>query len=266
MKQQPDLVDGALTTALRKHLQLRPEHRTRLRQRGLSDEWIDAKGYRSTPRTAQDRDDVASALAPYLEAFGGGVPGFFFDGNRWRMVYAGAGFFVPSRDEHGRVQALCYRVDEPRDGSKYLWLSTNAETEDDRGRQKYPQGATSGTPTHFTNRAAMWDADELLVTEGVLKADVIAALTGLPVVGVAGTHCTRGLAARLRSNIPRLARVVVAFDKDVLTKPHVALGLERLITQLEGEHFRVRVRMWPGEAKGFDDYLLEQSRAQEVAA
>jgi hypothetical protein len=245
---------------------LRPEHRARLHARGLGDEWIDAKGYASTPRDRRERDAVAELLAPYLEAFNGGVPGFFYDGERWRMTYSAPGFFIPSRDEHGRVQALCHRADGPRDGCKYMWLSSNTEAEDDDGRQKYPRGASSGTPTHFSNRVAMWEADELLVTEGVLKADVIAALTGLPVVGVAGTHCTRGLAARLRSNLPRLSRVVVAFDKDVLTKPHVALGLERLITQLEGERFRVRVRMWPGDAKGFDDYLLEQSRVKGVAA
>lgn len=259
-------VDGALCFLLRKALALRPEHRARLRDRGLSDEWIDAKGYASTPRNASERDAAVELLAPYLEAFGGDVPGFFYGGDRWRMVYSAPGFFIPARDEQGRVQALCYRADNPRDGCKYMWLSTNPEAEDDDGSRKYPRGASSGAPSHFANRAAMHEADELLVTEGVLKADCVAALTGLPVVGVAGTHATRGLAVRLKSSFPRLRRIVVAFDKDVFDKPHVALGLERLITQLEEEDFRVRVRMWGGDAKGLDDYLLSQVRAREVAA
>ena len=259
-------VDGALTYVLRECLSLRPEHRARLRARGLSDEWIDAKGYRSTPRNGDERDAVAKRLAPYLEAFGGGVPGFYHDGGRWRMVYAAPGYLIPARDECGRVQALCYRLDAPRGGDKYIWVSSNPEAEDDLGRQKYPRGASSGAPAHFANRAAMWAADELLVTEGVLKADCIAALSGLPVVGAAGVHVTRGLAARLRATFPRLSRVVIAYDKDFLTNAGVRLGLDRLTAQLEAERFRVRVRMWPGGEKGFDDYLLEQSRVREVAA
>jgi DNA primase len=259
-------VDGSLCYLLRKALALTPEHRARLHDRGLCDEWINAKGYASTPHDRRERDAAADLLAPCLDAFGGDVPGFFHDGARWRMVYSAPGFFIPSRDECGRVQALCYRADNPRDGCKYMWLSSNPETEDDDRRQKYPRGASSGAPAHFVNRPAMRESDEVLITEGVLKADVIAALTGLPVVGAAGTHSTRGLASRLKSNFPRLRRAVVAFDKDVFDKPHVAHGLEKLIADLGAEGFRVRVRTWPGSAKGFDDYLLSQVRAQEVAA
>lgn len=256
---------GALTFVLCKCLALRPEHRARLRARGVGDEWIDASGYKSIPSTAAQRDAVAEQVAPYLEAFGGAVPGFYHDGGRWRMVFCAPSFLVPARDEYGRIQALAYRLDEPRDGAKYVWLSTNPEAEDDAGRQKYPRGASSGAPLHFSNRAALWDAEELTIAEGTLKADVIAALSGLPVVGVAGVNNTRGLAARLRAHLPRLRRIAVAFDKDVLTKPQVAAALERLIVQLEGERFSVRVRTWPGESKGLDDYLLSQLSAREVA-
>ncbi|HJQ31684.1 MAG TPA: DUF3854 domain-containing protein [Pyrinomonadaceae bacterium] len=182
------------------------------------------------------------------------------------MVYTAPGFFVPARDEFGRLRALACRLDEPRDGCKYIWLSSNPETVNDEGRQKYPCGASSGSPVHFANRRLIWIADELVITEGTLKADCIAALSGLPVVGVAGVNNTRGLAARLRATLPRLQRVHVAFDKDVLEKAQVASALYRLIRQLEGERFTVRVRMWPGAAKGFDDYLLSELRVPEVAA
>jgi len=260
------LSSGTLTFALRECLTLRPEHRARLRARGLPDSWIDAQGYRSTPRNETERDAVADALMSYLEAFGGGVPGFYFDGRRWRMVFCARGYFIPARDEYGHVQALTYRLDEPRDGTKYIWLSSNPETLDDRGRQKYPRGASSGTPFHFANRSVMWESDELVITEGTLKADCIAALSGLPVVGVAGTHATRGLASRLRSTFPRLRSIAVAFDKDLLVKAQVASAVNRLVAQLKAEHFRACVRMWPGEEKGFDDYLLSELRAQEATA
>lgn len=262
----PDIIGGFYHKLTRELLTLRPEHGAALRARGLSDEWIEAQGYRSTPQTPAERDRIVGALAEYLDAFGGGVPGFYHDGRRWQMVYTSPGYFIPARDECSLIQALAYRLDRPRDGMKYVWLSSNPDAQDDCGRQKYPRGASSGAPFHFANRPALWSAEELTVVEGTLKADCVAALSGLPVVGVAGVNNTRGLAARLRANLPRLRRVYVAFDRDVLEKPQVADALERLITQLEGERFTVRVRMWPGDAKGFDDYLLSQTSAREVAA
>jgi len=251
-----DTINGVLTRLVCDVLTLRPEHRMKLLARGLSDADIKRLRCVSAPDTRAERRRTADALVPYLEAFGGGVPGFYRDRGRWQMVYRPPGFFVAARDEHGCVQALAQRVDDPEDGGKYLWLSSA-----DRDG-----GASSGAPFHFANRSAMWGADELLVTEGTLKADVIASLSGLPVVGVARVNNTRGLATRLRANLPSLRRVVVAFDRDVLTKPQVAAALDRLVAHLEAERFRVRVRTWPGESKGFDDYLLSQLRVQEVKA
>jgi hypothetical protein len=232
----------------------------------LSAAKIERNRYVSAPATRAERERVAAALTPYLDAFGGDVPGFFYDSGRWQMVYCAPGYLIPARDEYGCVQALACRLDDPRDGCKYIWLSSNPETVDDAGRQKYPRGASSGSPVHFANRPALWGAEEVTVVEGTLKADVCAALSGLPVVGVAGVNNTRGLAARLRASLPRLRRILVAYDKDVLEKPQVASALDRLITQLEAERFTVRVRMWPGDAKGFDDYLLSQITAREVTA
>ncbi|HEX8354070.1 MAG TPA: DUF3854 domain-containing protein [Pyrinomonadaceae bacterium] len=259
-----DFVNGILTRLISVELYLCPEHRSRLLARGLSAAEIESNRYASAPATRAERERVADALAPYLDAFGGGVPGFYHDGRRWRMVYAAHGFLIPARDEYGRVQALACRLDDARDGCKYIWLSSNPETVDGAKRQRYPRGASSGSPVHFANRPALWGAEELTVVEGTLKADVCAALSGLPVVGVAGVNNTRGLAARLRANLPRLRRVVVAYDKDVLEKAQVASALKRLITQLEAERFTVRVLMWPGESKGFDDYLFSQLSGREV--
>ena len=199
---------------------------------------------------------MIDALAPYLEAFGGGVPGFYRERGRWRMVYRPPGFFVPVRDERGFIQALSQRVDEPRDGGKYLWLSSA-----DRDG-----GASSGTPPHFVGRHLLHDAEEVTITEGSLKAAVASFLSCSPFVGVAGTNATRGLAERLRENFPRLRRVVVAYDRDMMEKPQVLDALFRLTAQLEAASFSVRVRTWPGHEKGIDDYLLSHYRRAGVAA
>lgn len=99
-----DIVNGLLTYVLRKGLTLRPEHLKRMRVgRGLSGEWIYSQVYRSTPSSEAERDRVADLAAPYLEAFGGGVPGFYHDGRRWRIVYCAPGILISSRDEYGRI-------------------------------------------------------------------------------------------------------------------------------------------------------------------
>jgi Domain of unknown function (DUF3854) len=245
-----------LTRLVCEVLSLRPEHRSRLVARGLDSEAISRGRYVSAPVARGERERAADALAPYLEAFGGGVPGFYRERGRWRMVYRPPGFFIPVRDERGFIQALSQRVDEPRDGGKYLWFSSA-----DRDG-----GASSGTPPHFAGRHLLHDAEEVTITEGNLKAEVASFLSCSPVVGVAGTHATRGLAERLRENFPRLRRAVVAYDRDMMEKPQVLDALFKLTTQLEAARFRVRVRTWPGTEKGIDDYLLSHYGRAGVAA
>jgi DNA primase len=260
------VVNNALTLLIRNVLTLRPEHRAALRARGLGDAKITRLRYVSVPVTAAERQRAADALAPNLDASGGGVPGFYRDCGRWRMVYRPPGFLIPVRDECGHIQALSQRVERPTGPDKYIWLSSNPDAVDDNGRQKYPLGASSGTPPHFAGRHLLYSAPEVIVTEGSLKADVAAYLSGAPVIGVAGTHAFGGLAARLRAGFPLLRDVVVAYDMDVVVKPQVRAALEDLTARLEATDFRVRIRTWPDKWKGYDDYLLAQLREGRAAA
>ena len=94
------------------------------------------------------------------------VPGFYRQGDSWRLNAGDwlRGYFVPVRDLAGRIQALTIRLDAPTEsGAKYLWLSS-------RGKQ---DGATSGVPIHFAGRH-LFDKGECVITEGALKAEVIA--------------------------------------------------------------------------------------------
>lgn len=255
-REPSEVAAGVLTLLVNEVLNLDLGHRAQLMARGLGAAEVSRLRYASAPATAAERQRAADELAPYLEAFGGGVPGFYRERGRWRMVYRPPGFFIPVRDECGRIQALSQRVDEPGDGGKYLWLSSS-------GRDG---GASSGAPPHFAGRTLMTTAEEVTVTEGSLKADVASYLSGSPVVGVAGTHATRGLAARLKAGFPLLRRVIVAYDRDMMSKPQVLEATLGLSAQLESEGFAVKVRTWAGPEKGIDDYLLAQLKAREVIA
>lgn len=240
---------------LRLHLGLSEVHRQKLRDRGLDDVEIGRGGYASTPASRPERERVASALAPYLEAFGG-CPGFYRDGGRWAMVYRPPGFFVPYRDEMGRVVGLQSRADELGGGGKYIWLSSNPEDEDERGRVKHPGGQSSGTPVHFAGRHLLDDASEVVVTEGALKADIIAHLLGAPVVAAAGVYnFGEGFAARLSGACPRLRRVALAFDSDWRSNLNIRRALEKMRAELAGAGFDVRLRVWDPTYKGLDDFL-----------
>jgi hypothetical protein len=245
--------DTVYSALIRDCLTLRLGHRNELMRRGLSNEAINRAGYISAPNL-QESDEAAQRLASYDLR---GVPGFYCESGKWRMVTPATGFYIPVRDERGRIEGFQVRPDVAH-GAKYFWLSSvNKEG-----------GASSGAPVHFAQPHLLQGAREVLVTEGALKANVIAHLAHLPVVAIAGVSTFgANFGARLRAEFPNLHEAVIAFDRDMMEKQPVRAALERLGANLSAARFRVRVRMWDSPAKGFDDYLLEQARAsREVAA
>jgi len=248
-----DHLDAIHCKLLRECLTLTQGHRADLYRRGLTRVEIERIGFASTP-TPEEGDQIARALADYDLR---GVPGFYREGDQWRMTKCRSGFFVPYRNPKGQIAALQYRLDVPFDKTKYLWLSSATR----------PGGTSPGAPVHFANRHLMRAAEEVLVTEGGLKADVIACLARTGVIGVAGVSCFGAdFAARLREDFPKVRRVVIAYDMDLIVKDEVFAALQRLTRQLEQAAYQVRVRTWPAQYKGFDDYLLSQLAGQEVAA
>lgn len=246
-------VDGVLTALLRTHLSLSPAHAQTLGARGLSAEEIAARGYASAPDRRRG-DEIAAALADYDLR---GVPGFWRDGRRWRMKGCPRGFFVQVRDERSRVVGLQIRCDDPQAG-KYLWFSSANMT----------GGTGSGAPVHFARPHLLPAAAELLVTEGSLKANVIASFLGVPVVAAAGVgNFGADFAARLRALCPHVTPII-CFDSDWMVKPQVEAALKKLKRELRGAGFNVKTRTWPSRYKGLDDYLLacHLSRGERRAA
>jgi hypothetical protein len=247
-------IDAVLTTLLRDRLTLSLEHHRALERRGLTCKEIRSHGYASVPN--EGAGTVAAASLAELDLRG--VPGFFCEGKRWRMVPLPPGFFVPVRDERLRVVGLQIRRDVPKAG-KYLWFSSGNK----RG------GVGSGAPVHFALPHLLPTANEILITEGGLKANVIAHFTGSPVVAAAGVgNFGPDFAARLYALAPHVVPVL-AFDMDWLVKPQVAAALEKLKRGLKGAGFRFKVRSWPSRFKGLDDFLLAAHGASsrlEVAA
>ncbi len=238
---------------LRLHLVLAKEHRANLQARGLSDLTIDAHGYQSAP-TSDYAANIARALSKDYDLTG--VPGFYRNGDTWRINFGtwNQGIIIPVKDTRARIRGLMVRRDNAIK-NKYIWLSSKDK----------PDGASPGSPPHFARLDVARATGAITVTEGALKANVISELKGEAVCGIAGVaNFSETFGADLRRAIPELNRAVVAYDADFRTNEAVRRGLDKLIVNLQRASLTVTVRMWqPERGKGLDDVLASSSK--EVA-
>jgi len=232
-------LDAVYSALIRDHLTLSRGHRDDLRGRGLTDAEIDGGGYASTPPA-----HLAPAAARALSDFDlRGVPGFYRERGTWRMVDLPRGFLIPVRDSRGRVRGFQVRKDSGR--PKYLWLSSASR----------PDGSSPGAPVHFAHPERIRGQKKVIITEGALKADVIASRLGCAVVGFAGLGFPAGFGAGMRRLFPELREALVAFDSDFQTKEQVRAGVFRLLRELACAGCPCRVLTWDSNFKGLDDYL-----------
>ena len=107
-------------SAMLEKLTLTSVHRENLRKRGLSDEQIDKRGYRSLT-FFQFRQAIPSLREPFGEALSS-VPGFKTNTEDVTAVKMPNGIVIPIRDVEGRIIALLIRADNDNQPSKYLWF------------------------------------------------------------------------------------------------------------------------------------------------
>lgn len=236
----------AVYTALLESLELLGNHADALEKRGLYDAEIARNLYASLPQSGQAILDLCKKLANDFDL--ATVPGFFKDHEgRWYFTVRGSGVFIPVRDVQGRIQACQIRND---DGSlRYLWFSSA-----DRDC-----GASSGTPIHISRPWRAESTGEAIITEGALKADIVAQQLDVCVVAVAGVTCFGdGFGYWLRKQLPSLHSALVAYDSDWKTKPEVERAMLRLVRSLDQAKLEWDVASWDSSfGKGLDDLLKE---------
>jgi hypothetical protein len=230
--------------ALLAALPLSPSHRQALRQRGLADAEILRRGYRTFPLMGR------AALAQRLvERWGADicaqVPGFYMaerDGRRWWSLGGAAGLLLPVRNVDGHIVALKVRADELGGGPKYSTVSSAKHG-----------GPSPGAPMHVALSSGL-AGETIQLTEGELKADVATALSGVLTIAVPGVSMWCKALPVLQSLRPQ--RVLLAFDADWRTNPHVAHALGQAAFALAKTGYEVQVEDWaPALGKGIDDLL-----------
>lgn len=243
-------------------------------KRGLTYDQVKARGYKQWADVTENwkgrksgRNGSTILAEKMFEEFGNDfntVPGFgvFHKKGRDPKPWCGSewmrGMFLPCRDPRGRI--LGAQIKPSKGSTKYLSLS----------KPKYCVGARCSTLTHFSRPTGFGTPDQnhnaltkrVILTEGILKADIASDYLGLPVIASSGqTFDIPRLEAYLRgafSDIENL-EVIIALDED--TKKSARRNTDRakqtLLTKLHSRGFKVKVATWnPEEGKGIDDFLL----------
>ncbi len=230
-------------SALLNSLTLSQEHRENLLERGLTNEAIEAGGYRSLPYGKEVRDALAASLSQDCDLMH--VPGFYTANGIWQFT-AWSGLLIPVRDHLGRIQGIQVRLDRA-EKRKYRWISS----------ADLPNGAPARGWVHVTGDTSRRTA---CITEGALKGDISSLLTGGTLfLCVAGVDSTALLPETLKAL--KIHKVYETFDMDKLTNPHVRDALKRLQKLLAANGVQYRPYHWNPEYKGVDDYLWARSRA-----
>ncbi len=225
--------------ALLSNLTLSSDHMRNLLNRGLTEQVIAEKSYRTTPVVGWR--SIAKRLRDdglYLS----GVPGFFREKDgHWAFAEVMRGILIPVRDSQGRIQGLQVRRDNA-ERRKFRWISTN-ERQD---------GCKAEGWTHLAGEAQ----EEILLIEGPMKADVVNHLTGRTALAVPGVNSL----TQLQSSLTELSsmgvrRVMTCFDMDMIKNPYVQNGYSALLNLLGSMEMEFGTYLWNPHYNGLDDYL-----------
>ncbi len=232
-------------------LSLSEAHAKSLLDRGLSKSAIQSDCYRSAPTRELTIEVVKNIKHLGLQ----GVPGFFKRDGEWVMTTVPVGILIPVRTSTNKIYGIQIRLDDPARGSRYIWFSSS----------RHPSGTSSGAPVHWSKPGRIATHNESLLTEGALKANVISHFLGIPVIAAAGVRSFgTNFANSIKAAYANIT-VIICFDSDWRSKEEIRNALKALRRQLTDSGVQWRVRCWPSEYKGYDDYLLTHF-GSEVAA
>lgn len=241
-----ELKDAALVdrvySCLLDNLKLSLEHFEALQKRGLPDDWIKSRGYRTMPKDKDRLQALAAVHSKFTADELSEVPGFIKGGG----LNARPGLVIPVRSADGSIVGLQIRADDDKDGPRYSWVSSK-------------DSKTAG-PLHFVGLEATADKNtdyrpgRVILTEGPLKADVIYCVYGEPVVAVPGVAKWQRLLGAVEALRPR--RVSVAFDSDWQTNANVWRATRDLTAALVVDGHAVDLLTWDRKWKGFDDLIV----------
>lgn len=182
-----------------------------------------------------------------------GIPGFFKLGERW-CLFLTPGILIPTQNEKGQV--VCFQVRKSTGKLRYMTLSNKS----------LPGTVQDGiSRCHVTrNRASELPENcRIILTEGPLKADVIAALSEEPVIvlaiqGINNTSCLDPVLKWLKKN--NVKTIYNCLDMDRLTNKNVRAGSVALRKLIRSYGFTFPSMVWD-----YDSALQKYEELRELA-
>ena len=257
-KVSASILDNTYQTLL-DMLSLTSEHQENLVKRGLSIADIEQMEFRSIP---QNGIESIPALLVKKGAILQGVPGFYFDDGKPKMVSHGSGFYIPYRDTEGKIVGLQIRYDiefssdmnketiKRLKQKRYRWFTSSSE-----------EGGASASNVPFWGMPGTKLSDVVYVTEGGLKAATAQSISGGCFVAIPGVTCYSAFEELLvglkKSGVKAL---VDAFDSDRASNSNVADAIAKLHSIASDYGFEMKTWDWGTEHKGVDDFLLAKKQ------
>lgn len=237
--------------SLIKILPLLPAHRADLLRRGLSEAVIERNGYRSLPIVPKNRLIFCKKLLQKHDLTG--IPGFYVNkAGEWDMASV-SGYLIPVRDPKGMIQGMQVRLENSKDGKKYIWFSS-------RGRQN---GCGARAWVHVAEPLGVPPEKRVWVTEGPLKADVSAHYLGARFLGVPGASAWSNVVEATRAL--GVKEIVLAYDADQKENPTVKKAAKELSSELKQNRVKVLPAAWPLKiGKGIDDACVTLTKERKV--
>ncbi|MEE1154456.1 MAG: DUF3854 domain-containing protein [Acutalibacteraceae bacterium] len=232
--------------ALLKHCTLTKVHRQNLKNRGMSDFYIDKYRIKSVPTVFPSAVIQRITTETGIQDFSG-VAGFYYDEESlsWQMVIGKhhKGMFIPYYDVNNKICGLQIRLDTPTvHGDRYIWFSS---VNRNRGT------SVPAVPCYLKGTKRN---NNLYITEGALKAMVSQSLTGWSFLAVAGVNSQQGIEEAMTKFNGSV--VYDCFDMDYVNNPNVSKAKENLANKIISAGKELKRQDWDSNYKGIDDYLL----------
>ena len=221
------------------------KHYENLRNRGFRDELIQAFGYKSMPLCTKTNQ---TGIPKKLEDMGFellGIPGFYKEGGKTKIVLDHSGFVIPVRNGNGKIVQAQIRRDSG--DPKYVYLSS-----------RYKENGTRTLIRVHTSGNLKSRPKKVYLTEGPLKADISSTLLGVPFLALQGVNSQAHLPVALETlkNIG-VETIVEAFDMDKYTNPNVQKAVGKISEMIKSYGFTLKHATWDATFKGIDDMLYQ---------
>lgn len=264
-------------------LHLDEDHLKDLKKRGLSDAFIEARGYKTLPTDWESRYSLARRML--TDGYNvRNLPGFYMDNHGdFTLKKFIRGYLIPIRSLNGQIEG--YQIRKDNDKIRYRTHKDKAGNVilDENGKPKMypdmkfytlsspkePEGGVMHSVCHYAG-GYIWDEDRqdlvpiikknsIKFTEGPLKADIFYFLTGEPILGNLGVYNInqlKNMLLKLKEYYPNIDTVEDCYDMDYLENSNVDNAVAATKKMIEELGFKYVRRTWNPKWKGIDDFAL----------